>query len=260
MKTYTYTVEEANGDIHTGTSTQRILDIVDVRRKQNPNCEEIHYSFFELLTLQISPQIRNALGMELSKSYTILCPDNLFIKEDNCFYILIYLTGKDASEYFWVKCDSQYDSEILNKQISGLSFLLCDSKTHKACDVQRFGYSHHLVGIDSIKYSFELNAQSNDPSRFESDYPDVILKVRMKSKVTDAIKDEIYGLVTRFIQSWNEQADEFSQIHEAQLQDKSPNKYTVCVYIDFGSSDPASLEGLFHYLTEHNDRIKEINI
>lgn len=161
MKTYTYTVKQANGDIYTGTSTQRILDIVDGRRKQNSDCEEIHYSFFEQLTLQISPQIQNALGMVLPKSFRILCPDNLFIKEDDCFFILIYLEGKPASEYFWVKCCSQYDSQKLNQQISEITFTLCDNELLKACDVQRFGYSYRLVGVDSLKYSFELNAQSN---------------------------------------------------------------------------------------------------
>lgn len=264
MKTYTFKVIDTNEEVHICSSTQRILDIRDGRHKQHPHCSDcdaIHYHFWEELTRQISPQIESVSGVELWNTFTnITCSDQYFLQQEDSFYILIYLHGREASDYLWVKCLSPYDPEKLSRPVDGLMFQLCDEEEHRACYVRRIGYSHQLVGISALKHSFALQAQASAMEIPESDYPDVILRIRMEKKVTELVRKHIYDMVTQFIQAWNAQADEYSKIHDVQLYDSRPDKYTVCVYVDFGNCDPAVLEKLFHYVIAGDTNVENITI
>lgn len=261
MKTYTFKVIDANEDVHICSSAQKILDIQDKRHIQSSDYDIIHYSFFEELTRQISPQIESASGAELWNTFTdITCVDKYFLRQEDSFYMLVSLHGKEVSDNLWIKCLSPYDPKKLGQPMDELIFQLCEEDEHRACDVRRFGYSHGQVGISYLQQTFSLLTQTSAMEIPESDYPDVILRIRMKKKVTELVRKHIYEMVTQFIQAWNAQADEYSKIHDAQLYDSHPDKYTVCVYVDFGNCDPAVLEKLFHYVTAGDTNVENITI
>ena len=262
MKTYTFKVIDTNEDVHIYSSTQRILDVQDKRHIQSPDCDIIHYSFFERLTRQISPQIESASGAKLWNTFTdITCVDKHFLRQADCFYMLFSLHGKEVSDNLWVKCLFPYDPEKLGRSVDGLMFQLCDEEEHHSCDVQRFGYSHRLVGIPYLQQTFLLLTQTSATDIPESDYPDVMLHIRMKARVNKAKKEQMHKQVIQFIDAWNGNAVEQEKIHYAELYDNGGvDRYTILIHVDFGNCDPVALEQLFQFLINNNSDIKDITI
>lgn len=281
MRMYTFYVEDANGHIHTETSTYKTLDIQDNRLHQVNNARriakakglqppyqeppyiDIHYSFLAELTRQISPQIQQIVGKELMDTFVqIGCDDNYFLHREDCFYIFIYLSGKSVSNYLWVKCCMKYDPQVLCQPVDKVTFQLCGDEEHRTCDMQKWGGSHQRVGLDYIKFVYTEIYKNSVPEAIpESDYPDVMLHIRMKALVNKAQKEQIHKQVMQFIEAWNENAVEQEQIHYAELYNNGGvDRYTILIHVDFGNCDPVALEKLFQFLINNNSDVKEITI
>ena len=106
---------------------------------------EIHYTFFEQLMRQISPQIYRAAGRVLSESFDLGCVDRFFVREQDCLYLYVGLGASNFHEVFygslWVKCLANFHSLNLAEE-HPLRFELCDEEETKWDNVIRFTYDH----------------------------------------------------------------------------------------------------------------------
>ena len=273
----TFKITTVDGKTYIKESPQRVLDIYDRRQveradydyKSDPEyhiiTHDIHCSFFEQLTLQISPQIFTSLKSELPSCYHISCGDRILIHKDHLFYMFTALLGQDLELRPWVKFYSDSPSPDFSKE-DQWHFELCNEEESKQCDILRFGrevydvfwatkLNNFLEGKDTVYYDMEQDAYDDCCS-----YPDVTVQCHMKKRVDEALKNEIFGIVEDYISLWNSNPENLDQIHYASLEENVADNHIVSVFIDFGNCDPLALANLLEYLLQANSKIKRITL
>lgn len=271
----TFKITTADGKTYQKESRQRVLNIEDGRQvkregESDSACQiithDIHYSFFEQLTLQISPQILSLSKMELSDSLLISCVDRVFVLKDRLFYMLIFSSGKPLPFILnmWIKFYADSPSPDFSKE-DQWHFELCNEEESKQCDILRFGrkvydfwateLNDFLEGKDAAYYDVEQDTYDDC-----CNYPDVTVQCHMKKRVDEALKNKIFGIVEDYVSLWNSNAEHSDKIHYTCLNENIEDDRVISIFIDFGNCDPIALANLLEYLYQANSKIKRITL
>ncbi len=272
----TFKITTADGKTYIKESPQKVLDIFDGRQvkrdcKSDSACQiithDIHYSFFEQLTLQISPQIFALLNRPLPYSLHISCVDRVLVLKDHLFYMLIFSGGEELPFILniWIKFYADSPSSDFSEE-NQWHFELCNEEEAKQCDILRFGrevydvfwateLNNFLEGKDPACY--DMGQDSNDDC---CNFPDVTVQCHMKKRVDEALKNKIFGIVEDYISLWNSNPDNLDKIHYACLDEDAEDDRIISILIDFGNCDPIALADLLDYLHQANSKIKRITL
>lgn len=272
----TFKITTAGGKTYQKESQQRVLNIEDGRQMKNKGepdsaCQiitrDIHYSFFEQLTLQISPQILSLSKIKFHDSLLISCVDRVFVLKDRLFYMLIFASGKPLPFILniWIKFYADSPSPDFSKE-DQWHFELCNDEEAKQCDILRFGrevydvfwateLNNFLEGKDTAYYDVEQAVYDDG-----CNYPDVTVQCHMKKRVDEVLKNKIFGIVEEYISLWNSDPEHSDQIHYACLDENIEDDRVISIFIDFGNCDPMALADLLEYLHQANSKIKRLTL
>lgn len=198
----TYTITTADGKLYIKETTQKILDIVDrrdMRDRYKPSSDtrfvltyDIHYTFAEQLTLQISPKFYEMVNYESLDAFYILFVDRYFLRGDDTFYFLLALHDKpEFSHRFWVKCFADIHSLDLSKE-NQLRFDICNHDESMKLHMIRFDQENKYASITHLQKELNeylnRNTKRKEKKHLDSDgsieYPDVIIRCHMKKRAT----------------------------------------------------------------------------
>ena len=264
-------IESKKGIIHEFESSQKLMNVLD-----NRDCHpvdlvpvglwlstDLHISFFESLTVQISPQIYEKVGRVLPPSFFIAFPDRYFIKGNNIFYLEIYLTNRRGyGDYIWIKCFADLSKIDLSKE-NELVFELCSMEETKECCEIRFLRNVNPTNFwtEDLRRYLKMPKKSNCVQEFESpmdiQYPDVTINCFFDFRITNELRNAVFQYISDFIDDWNTKKFDGDQIHECALCDGVDDN-CVSVFVDFGNCEPEVLGFLIEHLKKSKLKITKI--
>lgn len=217
----------------------RLRDLIHICKK-----EEIHPSFLEEITRQLTPKINRLVGVELQNLDVMMGVDTARPKKKNGWsYIYMDITAYANGTAFWLKWKSLIPGQ---EYIPMSQPVNSDNVQFEICTTMEIeGYNHpdykpnawigHLKDVIlprlalKMKYTFDIDAK-------EVMWPDVHFNMIFNRTVTEDMVEEVGRRIGSFLNRWTEKdgLDQQEAVHymsEVKKSDTSSIEFDV----DYGS-------------------------
>ena len=219
----------------------------------------INQRFIDEVASQISEELVNILGVELSSKWAI----------KPCERESTYEIGGKKYRRFQL---SSSKAECISLGVTWSGNYDIDDYVSRDCvkfELTEYEFTESISSFKKIKefiinggfvYTTETDDNANAITSCNNiSFPDVTLVVSLYKKPDETVKKEIINYVSEFVVEWNQNSDR-EPIHDFFLVDSEDDK-DVSVFVDFGNCMPSVLDDFLQYLKKNiSIKVKKIDL